>query len=143
MCHDLIISEPALLRYRMDGYSASSVTPLPEHDQILAEQAVETNAKGSLVVRFKRPLSAAIPQLQQDCRAAPVAEEDTDHAEEALATMAACIAAAAAGGERKWLDPREEDVVLLWAYASRGSWPSYHDAVGAFLMPDLTPIVRG
>lgn len=35
------------------------------------------------------------------------------------------------------LDPREEGMVLLWAYASRASWPSYHDATGAFPLPGL------
>lgn len=37
-----------------------------------------------------------------------------------------------------WLDPREEGVMLLWAYASGGSpWPSYHDRTGAFPLPRL------
>lgn len=54
----------------------------------------------------------------------------------ALALEAAAVCSAEGGGVER-LDPREEGMVLLWAYASRASWPSYHDATGAFPLPSL------
>lgn len=56
--------------------------------------------------------------------------------EGALGLEAATVCSAEGGGVER-LDPREEGAVLLWAYASRASWPSYHDATGAFPLPVL------
>ncbi|CAM9712441.1 unnamed protein product [Laminaria digitata] len=63
--------------------------------------------------------------------------DDGRRGEEALVLAAAAAVCSAEGGKVERLDPREEGVVLLWAYASRASWPSYHDATGAFPLPSL------
>lgn len=129
----------------MDGYSAASVTPLPDRHQTLMDQAVEMAADGSLVVRFKRPLLETFSSRgRDDCELAAVGDGDGGGPGAAAATAAVaeieaaavvCSAGADQGG-MEWLDPREEGVVLLWAYG-RGAWPSYHDATGAFVLPRL------
>lgn len=199
----------------MEGYSTSSVTPLPDRHQVLIGQAVETEADGSLVVRFKRPFAAtfSVLPLEGACVPTPMLagavedqasgkrdgeekkrgggvrdgekggwaeggnrgrwegqgeeggvakggkngegeekeerEEEEDGAggkgregddgrseEETLALEAAAVCSAGQG-EVGRLDPREDGVVLLWAYTSRASWPSYHDATGVFPLPIL------
>lgn len=129
----------------MDGYSAASVTPLPAQEQILTGQAVEIASNGSLVVRFKRPLlePSTLSHGQGACTApmmgGGIGRADLE-GDEPQATAAAASAATRAWDIRSegmgWMDPREEGVVLLWAYG-RGAWPSYHDATGAFLLPGL------
>lgn len=39
-------------------------------------------------------------------------------------------------GQFPWMDPRDEGVVVIWAYGS-GGWPTYHDATGSFSLPLL------
>lgn len=130
----------------MDGYSVTSVAPLPDRHQTLTDQAVEMAADGSLVVQFKRPLLETILSRDQGaCESPAVGGGDITVAGAAASIAAAahtktaavvCSAGADEGG-MEWLDPREEGVVLLWAYG-RGAWPSYHDATGAFVLPHLT-----
>lgn len=141
-----------VLRYRMDGYSTASVTPLPNRYQILTDHAVETTADGSLIVRFKRPLLEAPRGDRDACAAGATAAVEgggittagnvvgdagagADGGIVKAATEGEVCSAAADRG-MEWLDPRDEDVVLLWAYG-RGGWPSYHDATGAFVLPRL------
>ena len=107
----------------MDGYRASSVVPLSECDQVLIDGCVHSTDDGSLVVSFRRPWTAALrsPRHEQSCAAA--SEE---------------VAGSADGeGVIGCFDPREDGVVVLWAYSLRGAWPSYHDANGAFVLPHL------
>lgn len=124
----------AVLRYSMDGYSVSSVTPLPERYQILTDQAVEATADGSLILRFSRPFSAGDA----------VVDRSPPRPEEGSCTEGAVAAGASeeggVGGEWSfpWLDPREEGIFVLWAFSLRGSWPSYHDVAGAFSLPLLS-----
>lgn len=136
-----------VLRYQMDGYSTASVTPLPDRHQILTDQAIESTADGSLVVRFKRPLLEAPSSGQDACAGATVATEGGAGGGTTAAAAAAvsaeteaavCMAPADRNMDMEWLDARDEGVVLLWAYG-RGAWPSYHDATGAFILPRLIP----
>lgn len=138
---------PGVFRYRMDGYTTPFVTRLPDRHQVLTDQAVETTADGSLVVRFKRPLLDPPSRDQDACAGEAVATEEGEERGRATTTTSGaadmgeteadvCLAAVDAGVE--WLDARDEGVVLLWAYG-RGAWPSYHDATGAFLLPRLIP----
>lgn len=163
---------PGVLRYGMDGYSVNSVRPLLDNEQtLITEESFETTANGSLVLRFKRPLSAgrsARPWgyhhvcLMGDGSSTQKAtagsgmydEERGITAAAAVTTVAAwaservCSApkASARGlvgeeegkeeeGGIKWFDPRDEGVVVLWAFALKAVWPSYHEATGAFLLP--------
>lgn len=142
-CNTLVLA--GVFRYRMDGYSTASVTPLPDRHQILTDQAVETTAEGSLVVRFKRPLLEAPSRDQNACAGATAAIEEGEGGGTTTAAVAAAVAeteaavcSVAADRDMEWLDARDEGVVLLWAYG-RGAWPSYHDATGAFVLPRLTP----
>lgn len=143
----------------MDGYSSASVVPLPEDPHraaALRDRSVETAADGSLVVRFTRPLletpkPSRPPQDGLDGAACPAgaaaaAGEErregklpggADSAEDSCSAVAVATAAAGNSGGMEWLDPREEGVVLLWAFG-RGAWPSYHDATGAFVLPHLS-----
>eukprot|EP00903_Cladosiphon_okamuranus_P013186 g12298.t1 len=139
--------DQGVFRYRMDGYSIAAVSRLPDRHQVLTEQAVETTAEGSLVVRFKRPLVEGTSRDEDVCACEAVAAEEreargaaattaTDAGDVASAEMNVCLAALDARLE--WLNPRDNGMVLLWAYG-RGAWPSYHDATGAFVLPRLTP----
>lgn len=128
----IVPQEPAVLRYRMNGYSTSSVVPLPERDQILVNEAVESTVDGSLVVRFQRPLSPVITSKQDVCAPSTMGDKDEGN----VGGCGVGIASAEASeGSMEWLDPRNESVVVLWAYSSRDYWPSYHDATGAFKLP--------
>lgn len=137
----------------MDGYSISSVTPLPARQQILTDHAVEVSSNGSLVVRFKRPLlEPSAPSRGRDACATTLevvggTAGAVMEGGEGLAAVSAAEATTMAevctegpgdvSDGMGWLDPRQEGVVLLWAYG-RGDWPSYHDATGAFVLPHLT-----
>lgn len=169
----------------MDGYSPSSVTRLPEEEQVLAGDEVETTEDGSLIVRFRRPLrspllkrhygearylSAETPGKlvsEKTCSSnqassaplaptavlypSPGSEEATIHepAEQDVSHILASlhevgnpvdVVRADLADELEpglaWLDPRQNGVMVIWAYGSR-SWPSYHDATGSFVLPLL------
>ncbi|CAN0324368.1 unnamed protein product [Ectocarpus fasciculatus] len=133
-------SAAGVLRYRMDGYRIASVTPLADRHQIMTEQSVETTTEGTLIVRFERPLVETFSPGRDACAAA-LEEGGTGGLLEAAAAGAAAaeVCSGEAGGTMEWLDPREQGVVLLWAYGT-GAWPSYHDATGAFVLPRLTAV---
>ncbi|CAM9683406.1 unnamed protein product, partial [Discosporangium mesarthrocarpum] len=40
------------------------------------------------------------------------------------------------GDHFMWLDPREQNISLLWAYG-KGEWPGYHNRAGSFSLPWL------
>ncbi|CAM9534800.1 unnamed protein product [Sphacelaria rigidula] len=157
---------PGALRYRMDGYNSSSVMPLGNREQILTEATVETSADGSLIVRFSRPFSDPLsppPLLPRklDCRPPPNEGEDEKmegagggggeasverldlnrgaHAELCPAPDSGLMEEEESKNEiaLAWMDPRDEGVVVLWAYGSRAPWPSYHEATGSFVLPVL------
>lgn len=119
-------AEPKVRSYRLDGYSPSSVTPLPARDHTLTDEAVETTSDGFLVVRFTRPFSRPVPTAKITC------------AENMLPKDPTCGATSESNGSKSefaWMDPREAGVVVLWAYGARTPWPSYHDATGSFVLP--------
>lgn len=163
----------------MDGYSPSSVVHLPEEEgeerrcRVLSGKAIETDANGSLTLRFKRPFSLPatrrgyfftsegvsggrpLPSPRDsdfsdtDTPLLPPAEavEGARHLQQILSQQPSLreegndrVRSEACGDDEglPWLDPRDEGVVLLWAYATRGSpWPGYHDRTGCFPLPRL------
>lgn len=107
----------------MDGYSASSVVPLSVCDQALKDGEVRYTDDGSLLVSFRRPWSAPLRQPMDEEQQCAADIEETGGVEKGMGMT--------------WLDPREDGVVVLWAYSQSGTWPSYHDANGAFFLPRL------
>lgn len=107
----------------MDGYSASSVVPLSSCEQALRDGEVHYADDGSLVVSFRRPWSAPLRPPMHEEQQCAADSEVTGGVEEGTGMV--------------WLDPREDGVVVLWAYSQRGTWPSYHDANGAFFLPRM------
>lgn len=147
----------------MDGYNSSSVTPLCNREQVLIGATVDTSTDGSLIVRFSRPFSApsSLSTRELHCRPPPNEGEDeenegvggggneaSDERVDRNRGTPAELCPAPDGdllGEEEsnneiglaWLDPRDEGVVVLWAYGSRVPWPSYHEATGSFVLPIL------